>query len=298
MVVQARNPTMVSRPRSADDARARYRRQLRRLRGQSDLIVSGGFLLVIAAACFLWPLVYHVPPPLDGPNPIPRLAPFSPGHVFGTGPVGNDVFSQILYGGRVSLEVGVSVTAIGLVTGGGVGVLAGYAGGIIDAVLMRVLDAFMAIPSLVLALAIAEGLGASEVHIIWALALFSIPAFARIARATTLRVREQAYVVAARLGGARARQIIVEHVVPNVVPSLITFGMLNVGIAIVIEGALDFLGLGIPPPTPSWGNMIAIGQQYISSDPSLLLIPSGFLVVTVLAFNSFGDALRVHWGVK
>lgn len=271
---------------------------LRRAQRNLDLVWPAGFLILAALACFVWPLIYHVPPAVDGPNPIPMLPPFSPGHLLGTDPVGNDVFSQILYGGRVSLEVGVSVTAIGLVAGGFVGVLAGYTGGMVDAILMRVLDAFMAIPSLVLALAIAEGLGASELHIIWALAFFSVPAFARIARATALRVREQVYVVAARLAGARARQIIVEHVVPNVLPSLVTFGMLNVGIAIVIEGALDFLGLGIPPPTPSWGNMIALGQQYLTSHPSLLLIPSGFLVVTVLAFNSLGDALRVRWGVK
>ncbi len=256
------------------------------------------FLLVMAGACFLWPLVYHVPPPFGAPNPQPNLPLFSPGHVLGTDPIGNDVMSRILYGGRVSLEVGTGVVALGLAVGGSLGVLAGYRGGVLDAVLMRALDVLIAFPSLVLALAVAEGLGPSELHVIWALAFFSVPAFARIARAATLRVRDLPYLVASRLTGTRSTRALATHVLPNVLPQLLTFALLNVGVAIVVEGALDFLGLGIPPPTPSWGGMIALGQQNLSGDPTLLLVPSAFLLVTVLALNRLGDALRARWGVS
>ena len=255
-----------------------------------------GFLILLAAACFLWPLVYHVPPPFDAPNPVPNLPLFSPGHILGTDPVGNDVLSRILYGGRVSLEVGFGVAALGLVVGGSVGVLAGFWAGAFDAVVMRVLDVLIAFPSLALALAVAEGLGPSELHVIWALAFFSVPAFARISRAATLRLRGQTYVLASVLSGTKTWRVMLRHLTPNVFPQLLTFGLLNVGVAIVIEGALDFLGLGIPPPTPSWGGMIALGQQNLSSNPSLLLVPSAFLLVTVLALNRLGDALRAWWG--
>lgn len=255
-------------------------------------------LVLIAGACFLWPLVYHLPPPFGAPNPVPTLPLFSRGHLLGTDPVGNDVLSRILYGGRVSLEVGFGVALLGLAVGGSLGIVAGYRAGALDAVLMRVLDVLIAFPSLVLALAVAEGLGPSELHVIWALAFFSVPAFARISRAATLRLRGQTYIVAARLNGTTTRRVLLTHIVPNALPQLLTFGLLNVGVAIVIEGALDFLGLGIPPPTPSWGGMIALGQQNLSSYPSLLLVPSVFLLVTVLALNRLGDALRARWGVS
>lgn len=253
-------------------------------------------VLVLLGACFLWPIVYHVPPPFDAPNPVPNLPVLSPGHLLGTDPIGNDVLSRILYGGRVSFEVGFGVAALGLLVGGALGMLAGFFGGVLDAVLMRMLDVLIAFPSLVLALAVAEGLGPSELHVIWALAFFSVPAFARIARAATLRLREQTYVVASGIAGTKTWRVMVKHLTPNVLPQLLTFGLLNVGVAIVIEGALDFLGLGIPPPTPSWGSMIALGQQNLSSNPSLLLVPSAFLLVTVLALNRLGDALRAWWG--
>ena len=160
---------------------------------------------------------------------------------------------------------------------------------------MRILDIQIAFPSLVLSLVIAEGLGQSETHIIWALSFFSVPAFARIARSGTLRVREQPFVAAAQLSGSPGRRILLKHIAPNVLPALVTFGLLTVGTSIVIEGALDFLGLGIPAPTPTWGGMIALGQQRLSAQPALLLIPSAALLLTVLALNRLGDVLRARW---
>jgi peptide/nickel transport system permease protein len=238
-----------------------------------------------------------VPKPVGGSVLNASLPPLSPGHIFGTDPVGNDVFSRILYGGQISIEVGLAVTAIGLVVGGLLGMAAGYWGGTADTVISRALDVLIAFPALVLALAIAEGLGPSEVHVIWALAVFSIPATGRIARGATVALREQTFMLAARLSGTRGWRVIARHVVPNIMPQLMTFSLLGIGVIIILEGALSFLGLGIPLPEASWGSMIAQGQQSLSASPDLVLIPSAFLFATVLALNLLSDALRERWSV-
>jgi len=269
-------------------ARAGWARGLR-------LWLPAGFLILMLAACFIWPNIYPVPNPVRGSVLEAGLPPLSPGHVFGTDPVGNDVFSRILYGGQVSFEVGFAVTAIGIVVGSLLGVTAGYLGGTTDAIISRVLDVLIAFPALVLALAIAEGLGPSEVHVIWALAVFSIPAFGRLSRGATLALREQTFMLAARLSGTRGWRMIVRHVVPNIMPQLLTFSLLGFGVVIILEGALSFLGLGIPLPEASWGSMIAQGQQTLSASPDLVLIPSAFLFATVLSLNLLGDALRERW---
>jgi peptide/nickel transport system permease protein len=256
------------------------------------------FLIVLAFACFIWPQIYPVPKPVGGSVLESGLPPFSPGHILGTDPNGNDVLSRILYGGQVSFEVGFAVTVIGLVIGGLLGMAAGYWGGAADATIMRMLDVLIAFPALVLALAIAEGLGPSEPHVIWALAIFSIPASGRIARGATLALREQTFMLAARLSGTRGWRVIGRHVIPNIAPQLMTFGLLGFGVAIILEGALSFLGLGIPLPEASWGSMIAQGQQVLSATPELALIPSAFLFATVVALNVLGDALRERWGVR
>jgi peptide/nickel transport system permease protein len=261
------------------------------------LWLPAGFLILLAAACFLWPLVYPVPEPVGGSVLNAGLPPLSPGHIFGTDPVGNDVFSRILYGGQVSFEVGFAVTAIGLVVGGLLGTIAGYWGGAADTVISRVLDVLIAFPALVLALVIAEGLGPSELHVIWALAVFSIPATGRIARSATLALREQTFMLAARLSGTRGPRILLRHVIPNIVPQLMTFSLLGFGVVIILEGALSYLGLGIPLPEASWGSMIAQGQQTLTASPYLVLIPSAFLFATVLSLNLVGDALRERWAI-
>jgi peptide/nickel transport system permease protein len=261
------------------------------------LWAPAGFLIVMLFACFIWPHIYPVPSPVGGSVLNAGLPPLSPGHIFGTDPVGNDVLSRILYGGQVSFEVGFAVTAIGLVVGGGIGMTAGYWGGAVDTILSRVLDVLIAFPALVLALAIAEGLGPSEVHVIWALCVFSIPATGRIARSATLELREQTYMLAARLSGTRGWRVIVRHVIPNIVPQLMTFSLLGVGVIIILEGALSYLGLGIPLPEASWGSMIAQGQTVLSATPDLVLIPSAFLFATVVSLNLVSDALRERWAV-
>jgi peptide/nickel transport system permease protein len=266
--------------------------------GSLAVAIPAGMLVLIFGLCFLLPLFGNVPKPTGGDVLESGLPLFSEGHFLGTDQVGNDTWSRLLYGGRSSLEIALAVQLIGLVGGGLLGAFAGYRGGIVDAVVTRMLDVLIAFPALVLALAIAQGLGPSKVNTIWALSFFSVPAFARISRAATLSLRERPFMLAARLSGTGSVRILVRHVAPNILPQLVSFGLLGMGIIIILEGALSFLGLGVPAPAPSWGNMIAEGQNFISAEPRYVLLPSAFLFFTVLAFNLLGDALRARWNVS
>jgi peptide/nickel transport system permease protein len=266
-----------------------------RWRGQLEVLAPAAVLVVVFGACFLVPAVFPLPKAVGGSVLSANLPPLSPGHLLGTDPVGNDLLSRLLYGGRSSLETALAVQVIGLFLGGALGALAAYVGGWLDAVVMRCLDVLIAFPALVLALAIAQSLGPSQGHTILALCFFSVPIFARNARATTLRLRELTFMTAANLCGTRTWRILLRHVAPNILPPLLTFGLLGTGVIMIIEGALSFLGLGVPPPNPSWGNMIFQGQQNLVATPLLVLFPSLFLFASVLAFNLVGDAMRSRW---
>jgi peptide/nickel transport system permease protein len=275
----------------------------RRLRAQRlgrglRLWVPAGILILMLAMCFVLPLVASLPSPTKGDIIVNNEPPFSPGHWLGTDMQGVDIFSKLVYGGQVAFEIGAAVTAIGVAIGGTLGIVAGYFGGWVDAVISRVLDILIAFPALVLALVIAQGLGGSEIHVIWALSVFGIPAVGRVTRGATLTIRGLPFMVAAKLSGTRGWRIIARHVVPNIIPTIVTFSLLGVGIVIILEGALDFLGYGIPPPTASWGNMIANGQQILSAQPEYVLIPSIALLVTVASLNMLGDALRERWSTQ
>jgi peptide/nickel transport system permease protein len=263
-----------------------------------EIAIPTTIVVLLLFFCFIWPMVYPVPKPVGGSLTTVNLPLWSKGHIFGTDIVGNDVMSRILYGGRVSFEVAAGVQAIGLVVGGLIGLIAAYRGGWTDAVLMRILDVFIAFPSLVLVLAIADSLGPSETHVIWALSAFSIPAFARVARAAALQLRDRPFIVAARLSGTRAWRIMFQHLVPNMLPQLLTFTILGASLTIILEGALDFLGYGIPQPTASWGNMIASGESFISVYPRYVVVPSIFLLVTAISLNLLGDGLRARWDTR
>lgn len=261
-----------------------------------ELWVPVGILALVVVACFLGPVVLPIPGPNANSLADARLGLGSPGHLLGTDNLGNDLLSRSLYGGRVSIEVGLGSVALGLLVGGALGVLAGFKGRVLDAVIMRLLDMFLAFPSLVLALAVATYLGPNERNVIFAIAFFTVPAYARLARAATLKLRESNYVLSSELIGGRDRYVIVRHVVPNIAGQLCTFGLLTVGVAMIIEAALSFLGLGVRPPAPTWGNMISAGQPYLSANPQIALVPAAFLFLTVMSLNLAGDALRVRWG--
>ena len=275
----------------------------RRLRAQRlgralRLWVPAGVLILLAAVCFLLPLVVTLPSPTNGNIIVNNEPPFSPGHWLGTNVQGVDIFSQLVYGGQVAIEISLAVTVLGMAIGCTLGIVAAYFGGWVDALISRLLDILIAFPALVLALVIAEGLGPSETHVIAALSVFSIPAFGRIARGATLTIRGLPYMTAARLCGTRAWRIIARHILPNIMPGIVTFSLLGIGVVIILEGALDFLGYGIPSPEASWGSMIASGQQVLTAQPEYVLIPSIVLLITVVALNTLGDALRERWGVQ
>jgi peptide/nickel transport system permease protein len=293
MSAQPSNAPIELAPAAAESARGRPAWV-----GSLAVAIPAAILVLIFGLCFLLPLFGGVPKPTGGDILEANQPLFSPGHLLGTDEVGNDTWSRLLYGGRNSLQIALAVQLIGLIGGGLLGALAGYRGGILDTVLTRMLDVLIAFPVLVLALVIAQALGPSKLNTIWALSFFSVPAFARISRAATLRLREQPFMLAARLSGTGSVRILLSHIAPNILPQLVTFGLLGMGIIIILEGALSFLGLGVPPPAPSWGNMIAEGQNIISAEPRFVLLPSAFLFITVLAFNLLGDALRARWNVS
>jgi len=244
--------------------------------------------LAIAAAIAAALIVPYSPTETVGPinGPPTRL------HPLGTDRLGRDALSRLIYGARASLLVGFGARFLSIAIGVVLGVVAGYYGGKMDVVLMRIVDVFMAFPFILLSLTIVAAIGPSMRNVIIAVGLTGWTGTCRILRAETLRLREEAYIEAARTIGASSRRILVYHILPNLVPVMITLGSIGVGTAILAESSLSFLGLGIQPPTPSWGMQLAFGQLVIFNAPHLTIAPSLAIFFTVLGFNLLGDGLR------
>lgn len=266
---------------------ASFMRRLLRVRfARSSMIF---ILLVLIAAIFAPWLAPYDPSVQD---PFHGLASFSGQHWLGTDELGRDVLSRLIYGSRVSLQIGVGAVAFGLLIGVPIGVVSGYSRGIVDDILMRLMDAIVAFPSLVLALALVAAAGPSKSSLIIAIGVGNVPWLARVARSQVLSVGQQDYVLAARSVGASPLRIMAAHVASNALQPVIVQASLNVGYAILAEAALSFLGVGVPPPTPSWGSMLQFAFNHISTDPWLSVIPGAAIFLLVLAFNLLGDALR------
>jgi len=239
----------------------------------------------------------------------PWVAPFSPiktdftaylqppgaRHLLGTDELGRDVLSRVIFGTRASLEAGVVSVGLAIAVGLPLGLAAGYYSGRLGDVLMRLTDAMLAFPPLVLALAVAAVLGPGLGHAVIAIAVVLAPVFMRLARAAVLEQREREYVEAVRAIGARDRRIIWRHLLPNSLAPIVVQGSLNIAGAIITEATLSFLGLGTQPPTPSWGSMLNAAQQYLTQAPWLAFWPGIAIAVTVFALNVAGDGLREIW---
>jgi ABC-type dipeptide/oligopeptide/nickel transport system permease subunit len=226
--------------------------------------------------------------------PADQLQPPSLNHLLGTDLFGRDVWSRVLWGGRLSLGAGTVAVALAVLPGGLVGLLAGYAGGRLDSVLMRVIDVLLAFPSLLLALTIVALLGPGLVSVALAVGLAGIPRFARLVRASALGVRSEPYIEAARVTGCRPARILLTHVAPNVREVVIPLVSLEFGYVLLNISALSFLGLGAQPPTPEWGAMLAEGRALLRHAPWVPTAPGVAITLSVLAFNLLGDALNAR----
>lgn len=248
-------------------------------------------LMVVVAA--FGPLLLQEP--FDKVDLSQKLKPPSQEHPMGTDQFGRDIMSRLVYGARVSLVVGVCATLVAVVLGTLLGAQAAYWGGWVDDVLMRALDIWMSFPFLVLAIALLAFLGAHIGNVIFAIGLVRTPQFARIARAGVLAVRGEAYVEAARAVGMSDLRILFRHILPNIMATVMVLASLSVATAINAEAALSFLGFGVQPPNPSWGNMLSDGRNYMLDAPWITIFPGLAVSLSILGYNLLGDGLRDIW---
>jgi peptide/nickel transport system permease protein len=280
MSVLALPQEMAEGPRSFGALRALTRRK----------IVLVGLILVVFTATvgILAPLIAVSPTRMDVSV---RLQAPGAAHWFGTDDLGRDVFARVVYGARLSLMVGIAVVALALLVGLTAGLTAGYFRRL-DNVIMRVMDGLMAFPAIILAIALMASLGPSVTNVIVAIGIVYMPRVARVVRGSVLVVRETAYVEAARALGLMDAGIILRHVLPNCLSPVIVQGSFVFAAAVLTEAALSFLGVGVPPYVPSWGNILSEGRLYLQQAPWLVLYPGAAIMITILGLNLLGDGLR------
>ena len=283
------DPVDLAVPGPADEARGAVRTQLRRWLPVGIGTLLAAAMIVMAAAA---PLIAPLSPSaqfsdavLKGPGAVER-------HALGTDEFGRDILSRIIWGARISLEVGLASVLFASLLGIPLGIFAGYRGAWAEVSIMRATDMLMAFPTLLLALIIVTALGGTLLNEILAIGVALTPNFVRLARSLTLTIRENDYIMAARAIGSGQLRVMVRHVFPNALYALVVVATLYIATAIRTEASLSFLGLGIPPPTPSWGNILSEGRQYIKCCPWITTFSGLAIMMAVLAFNLVGDALR------
>ncbi len=258
------------------------------------------FIIVLALSADLWvPQTFGSPIDFDSTAAAAnsKLPPSSE-HPFGTDILGRDVLSRTIYGARISLQVGVLAVSISIIIGLILGALAAFYGGFWDTLIMRFADIFLAFPYTLFVIALVSVLGPAFRNVFIAIGVLGWPSIARVFRSSILSVKESDYVLAARALGANDLRIMIRHILPNAIAPIIVYGTMSIGGAILTESALSFLGMGVQPPTPSWGLMISEGQTHLSTAPWLMLYPGFAILTTVLAFTLLGDGLRDALDVK
>jgi glutathione transport system permease protein len=253
-------------------------------------VVAGACLLLLALAAAAAPWIAPYDPAgfdydrvLEGP---------SWAHWAGTDSYGRDIFSRILWGARISLSVGLLSVLLGGIVGITLGLISGFRGGFIDSLIMRLCDVLLAFPGILLAIGIVAVLGPGIENVVYAVAIFSIPVFARLVRGSTLSLKQAVYVDAARAIGVRDRMLMLRHILPGTLPSVIVYLSMRIGTSILTAASLSFIGLGAQPPSPEWGAMLADGRSYIGVASHVTFYPGLAIFITVLAFNLLGDGLR------
>lgn len=257
------------------------------------LLLSVAFLALVLLACFA-PGVLAGGNPLTG-EPSEHLQAPSAAHPFGTDQLGRDIFTRVVHGAGLSLRAALVAVSIALVVGGLLGLLAGAVGRWVDETIMRVVDVLLAIPALLLSLALITALGYGTVNVAVAVAIGSIATFARVSRSETLRVAQATYIEAARAVGSRPWTTLRRHILPNAAGPIIALAVLEFGVAILAVSSLSFLGYGAPPPTPEWGSMVAEGRNYLATSWWLTTLPGLTVAATVLAVNRVSRALDGEW---
>ena len=249
-------------------------------------VVIALFVLGAIFAPLLTPYTY------DAVNLAERLSPPSPAHLFGTDEVGRDVLTRMLYGSRVSLAIGIVPTFLSMALGSFIGMAAGYFGGKVDTVVMRIADIVMSFPTMLLAMVVMYTLGGGTINVFFTMVLVGWAGVARVVRAETLKPKESEYVEAARIMGVRRFRIIARHILPNCLPTIIVLFTLDIPSSILTESSLSFLGMGVQPPNASWGLMVSAGRAFLYHAPWLCFAPCLAIMAIVLAFNYLGDGLR------
>jgi peptide/nickel transport system permease protein len=273
------------------DTRTQRSMVWRRFRRNKLALVGGAIVLTIVLVALFAPWIapFHYTEPIDLGN---SLAAPSNRHWFGTDRLGRDVFSRIVYGSRIALQIGLLIVAVEAGIGIPIGLIAGTVGGRLDSVLMRIVDIFLSFPDLVLALSISAALGPGLYKVIIALGLVGWTSFARLVRGDVLNIKENAFIEAARSIGASEPRVMMRHIFPNVLSSMIVLATLALPGALLGSAALSFFGLGAQPPDPDWGAMIADGRAYLLKAPWISTAPGIAILITVLGFNFIGDGLR------
>jgi peptide/nickel transport system permease protein len=263
---------------------------VRRLVRNRGAVGGLAILALLALMAIAAPLIAPYDP--NAIAPIANLKGPSAAHLFGTDQFGRDILSRIFFGARLSFEVGFIAVGLAMICGIVLGLVAGYFGRTVDAVITVLIDIMLAFPGILLALAIIAILGPSLYNLMIAVGIAGIPAYTRLVRGTTLAAKQQAYVEAARVSGARDTAIMFRHILPNVLSPVIVLATLGIGSAILVGAALSFLGLGAKPPTPEWGAMLSAGRNYLSLAWWITFFPGLAIMLTVLSINMVGDGLR------
>ena len=283
-----KNPTGAGQVKT--NKRSKFGEIVHRLRQSTPAMIALCFILLLVLSAVFAPLI--APYDYAKQDLANRFQMPNGSHLLGTDEFGRDILSRLIYGGRISLLVSMMAVAISVVFALVLGATAGYFGGVYDTIIMRVLDVFMAIPGTLLTIVVAVALGTSLLDTAIAIAVGSVPALARQLRASTLLIRDEEYIEAAKSFGGSNLRIIRKHVLPNTLAPVIVQVSLRLGESITAIAGMSFIGLGIQPPTPEWGNMLSAGQQYIRSFWPMITFPGILIGLSMLAFNLFGDGLR------
>lgn len=277
---------------AANKKRSQWREVWRMLTKNKMAMLGLFILLFLIVLALLADIIYDYDSIVIKQNLAHRLQGPSGAHWLGTDEFGRDILARLIHGARVSLKVGILAVGLSIIVGGILGAISGFYGGTIDNTIMRAMDIFLAVPSILLAIAIVSALGPSMINLMIAISVSSVPTYARIVRASVLSIRDQEFIEAAKAIGASNTRIIFKHIIPNALAPVIVQGTLGVANAILSIAGLSFIGLGIQPPAPEWGSMLSGGRQYLRYAWWVTTFPGLAIMITILSLNLLGDGLR------